>query len=227
VADTDGDGFSELVTTSNDNDTSVICPLTDPENKNATVNFAKSRGVTVWKEKDDRWAGSRQIWNQHAYFVSNVNDDGTIPRMTAERSSWDTVRGGGPNTYRQNVQGTTGFSLDKVDLTTAGVPHFDCVGSKATVHVDLCNRGLEPAAAEHATATLIEAGNPSNKLCELKSTAVLAPGACVDLSCDVAAPPGKRFDITIMGDANSQLSECNERNNTSTISGVKCDGILQ
>jgi hypothetical protein len=228
VADTDGDTFSELVTTSNDNDISLGCPATDLQNHNATVNFAKSHGVTVWKEKDDRWAGSRPVWNQHAYFVANVNDDGTIPRMTAERSSWNTARGGGPNTYRQNVQGATGFSLDKVDLTTSGVPKFDCVGSTAKVHVDVCNRGLEPAGPGTATAALIEAGNPRKVLCRLTSTAALAPGQCVDLSCDVPITPGgPRFDITIMGDANSQLEECNEGNNQSTISGVYCDAIPQ
>jgi hypothetical protein len=94
--------------------------------------------------------------------------------------------------------------------------------------VDVCNRGLEPAAAGKATAALIEAGNPRNVLCRLTSTAALAAGECVDLSCDVPMKAsGDRFDITIMGDANSQLPECNEGNNLSTITGVYCKPVVE
>ncbi|MCA9684602.1 MAG: VCBS repeat-containing protein, partial [Myxococcales bacterium] len=36
-------------------------------------------GVRVLRDKLDRWASSRNLWNQHAYSITNVNDDGTIP----------------------------------------------------------------------------------------------------------------------------------------------------
>ena len=61
MADTDGDGKSELVTTSNENDDSITCPLTDALNPSANVEFVKTHGVTVWRDQEDRWAGSRPI----------------------------------------------------------------------------------------------------------------------------------------------------------------------
>lgn len=219
VADTDGDTFSELVTVSNDNDSSVVCSGTDLQNSNATVTFEKTHGVTVWREQNDRWAGSRPIWNQHAYFVTNVDDNGIVPRMSDAQNHWR----GGPNTFRQNVQGDTGFSLSRPDLTTSGVPSFNCVGGRARVQVDVCNRGLEPIPAGQATAALIESGNPQNTLCRLAAEDALAPGGCVPLTCDVQVPPSAgRIDVMIMADPGSDISECNEGNNLSTISGVFC-----
>src|SRR5690606_27875615 len=36
-------------------------------------------GLVVLRDRLDRWASSRPLWNQHAYSVTNVNDDATIP----------------------------------------------------------------------------------------------------------------------------------------------------
>ena len=40
----------------------------------ATIN-----GVRVFQDKNNSWVNTRKIWNQHAYHIDNVNDDGTIP----------------------------------------------------------------------------------------------------------------------------------------------------
>jgi len=223
VADTDGDGYSEIVTTSNDNDVTLSCPATDPMNQKATVAFQKTHGVTVWKETESanaHWAGSRPVWNQHAYFVTNVKDDGTIPRMSEFQNNWAK---GMPNTYRQNVQGKTGIPLSRGDITTTGAPNFSCVLGKARIKVSICNRGLQTLPADKVTAALIETGKPSNQLCTMQATADLAEGACADLSCDIPVPPNSQtINVTIFGDPTDAIEECNEANNQSTISGISC-----
>jgi VCBS repeat protein len=227
VADTDGDGYSELVTASNDNDGTVKCPATDEQNQNAVVNFEPTHGVTVWKEENDRWAGSRPIWNQHNYFVTNVRDDGTIPPMGEVQNHW---QGGGPNSFRQNVQGTTGRSLTLADVTTAGVPAFKCNPSlgTATVTVDLCNRGAVALRPDEAEIALVDARpeRTTNVLCRQRNEEAIESGKCAEVECDIAVPPGQDpFDVMIMGDPTDQVRECYEQNNRSLLSRVSCDPL--
>lgn len=222
VADTDGDGYSEIVTASNDNDTSVTCPDFDQENENARVDFEPTHGITVWKEKQDLWAGSRPIWNQHNYYVTNVREDGTIPPMGQVETHW---LSGGPNTFRQNVQGTTGKSLSLVDVTTAGVPTFECKPGErvATVTVDLCNRGATMLRENQTEIALVNMAQPTNVLCRQSNNRDIDSGECIEVSCDVpVSPRAAPFDLMIMGDPLLQVDECIEDNNRSMISGIVC-----
>jgi hypothetical protein len=53
--------------------------------------------VQVIRDVEDRWIQARRIWNQHAYHVTNVREDGTIPQHQVP--SWQTL-----NTFRTNAQ---------------------------------------------------------------------------------------------------------------------------
>ncbi len=217
VADVDGDQNSEIVTASNNNDTTLNCPLTDRHDP--TVAFAATAGVTVWTVEDDTWMGSRPIWNQHNYFVTNVEDDGTVPAKAP--SHWN-ARDGGPNTFRQNVQGKTGSSLNRPDITTAGLPQFTCIASQnlADVTVDLCNRGLDPVEKAEASVALVRTDQATPELCRLQNSQVLAAGKCEPVTCTIPVTKGAApFDITIYS---AGLDECDEANNTSFISRVSC-----
>jgi hypothetical protein len=225
VADTDGDRNSEIVTVSNDNQ-SVTCDDTDLQNLNAQVEFKPTHGVTVWKEATDRWAGSRPVWNQHNYFVTNVRDDGTIPKMTEVQPHWTA---GGPNTFRQNVQGETGKSLTLADVTTAGASTFTCRPAEnlATVQVDLCNRGGRALRANETQIALRNAAEPTRLLCQERNEQAIEPGRCVQVTCDIPViPQSPPFDLEILGDALTEVDECYESNNVSIIARVACDPVL-
>lgn len=64
VADVDGDGRAEIVVGSN--------RLLD--------GAGILSGVRAWGS--DGWAGARDLWNQNAYHVTNVLDDGRVPQPT-------------------------------------------------------------------------------------------------------------------------------------------------
>jgi hypothetical protein len=131
----------------------------------------------------------------------------------------------GPNTFRQNVQGTTGKSLSLVDVTTAGVPTFDCKPAQrlATVTVDLCNRGATLLRQDQTEIALVNMAQPTNVLCQARNDRDIKSGECIEVSCDVpVAPRTAPFDLMIMGDPLSQVDECIEDNNRSMISGVVC-----
>jgi WD40 repeat protein len=57
-------------------------------------------GIRVYGDRDGAWVGTRGIWNQHAYSVTNVNDDGTIPARPV--ANWLTP---GLNNFRSNAPG--------------------------------------------------------------------------------------------------------------------------
>jgi hypothetical protein len=185
------------------------------------VAFQRTHGVTVWKEQSDRWAGSRQVWNQHNYFVTNVRDDGTIPSMAEVQSHWQT---GGPNTFRQNVQGATGKSLSLVDVTTAGASTFECDNrGMATVTVDLCNRGATPLRPDETEIAIVDQAQRTRVLCTQRNPRAIDPGRCIEVACQLAAPDrANPIDLEIFGDPKSQVGECNENNNVSVISRVSC-----
>jgi hypothetical protein len=75
VADVDNDGSAEIVVVSN----------------------GGQPAVQVIRDVQDRWIQARRIWNQHAYHVTNVREDATIPQHQAK--SWQTL-----NTFRTNAQ---------------------------------------------------------------------------------------------------------------------------
>jgi len=75
VADIDNDGSAEILVTST----------------------SGQPALQAIQDADDRWIQARRIWNQHAYYVTNVREDGTIPQEPV--NNWETL-----NTYRTNAQ---------------------------------------------------------------------------------------------------------------------------
>jgi hypothetical protein len=53
--------------------------------------------LQVFEDAQKRWIPARRIWNQHSYFVANVREDGTIPKVMPKH--W--LRN---NTFRANAQ---------------------------------------------------------------------------------------------------------------------------
>ncbi len=63
-------------------------------------------GVRVLRDRLDRWASSRNLWNQHAYSITNINDDLSVP----DSANWALTQNfldPELNNFRQNRQGST------------------------------------------------------------------------------------------------------------------------
>jgi hypothetical protein len=80
VADVDNDQSADIVVVSN---------------ANFGTNYKNT--VDVWQDEQKRWIPTRRIWNQHAYHVTNVREDGTIPKKMVP--NWKKL-----NTFRTNAQ---------------------------------------------------------------------------------------------------------------------------
>jgi hypothetical protein len=57
--------------------------------------------IDSWEDSSKRWIPTRRIWNQHAYYVTNVREDGTIPPQPV--SNWLNL-----NTFRSNSEVNAG-----------------------------------------------------------------------------------------------------------------------
>jgi hypothetical protein len=79
VADVDNDNSADIVVVSN----------------KSVGNYMYT--VQVFQDAMKRWKPTRRIWNQHAYHVTNVREDGTIPAK--QTKSWTKL-----NTFRTNAQ---------------------------------------------------------------------------------------------------------------------------
>jgi hypothetical protein len=92
VADVDNDGSADLVLVS-----SRRGDETEPGDPPPVPPRPPVPTVQVFQDRHKRWMATRRIWNQHAYQVTNVREDGTIPRVPARH--WL-----GLNTFRSNAQ---------------------------------------------------------------------------------------------------------------------------
>lgn len=129
IADIDSDGQAEIIITST---------------AFSRGNVARTKGIVVIGGFDGDWVRTRKIWNQHAYHVTNVNEDGTIP--VVERNNWLTP---GLNNYRQNAYSPD--DKDRLESFTYKAVAGGKESNVATVSLD----ALAPNAAPEITSVAI------------------------------------------------------------------------
>ncbi|MBO4350079.1 MAG: hypothetical protein J6A01_03910 [Proteobacteria bacterium] len=110
--DEDGDGYPDgkiLRSTPSSSTTVIEFPvIVDVDNDGKTEIIMVSEnwgqhGVTAYSDTWNNWVRTRRIWNQHAYHVTNINEDGSVPQH--EEANWLKY-----NNYRQNVQPEGAFN---------------------------------------------------------------------------------------------------------------------
>lgn len=174
-----------------------------------------SQGIRVFEDAADRWVRSRPIWNQHAYAVTHVNEDGTIPKTSAWAKNWTSTT---PklNNFRQNVPGNQN-ATDIGDLTsqTAG---FVCDNGKAILSAPICNRGTAPVGAGVSVGFYVG----TSKVCTAKTTAALAVGKCETVTCTWTSPPSSPTDVTVKPNDDGAIAQCHEDNDKGLVIGVAC-----
>lgn len=185
----------------------------------------KLSGVRVVRDALDRWVNSRPIWNQHAYSVTNVEDDGRVPRTSARRRNWTVP---GLNNFRQAIAGDPDTQVSP-DLTSRGA-RFSCTGTSAELEARVCNRGTEPVGA--GVPVTFYQGDPQDGavICTATTAGILPPGACAPVSCTWnGAPSGTPVDVTAVADddgtGTGSNTECHEGNNRTVIPGVVCSVV--
>ncbi|HEY8038429.1 MAG TPA: VCBS repeat-containing protein, partial [Polyangiaceae bacterium] len=228
LADVDGDGHAEMVMVSNGADpSSAGWGCMDAAGKPGTVNgvtWAQGptadkgyRGLVVFGDSADSWVGTRTLWSEHTYHVSNICDDrdtacpapnvyGSIPK--GETRNWTLPW---LNDFRQNVQDKGIFNAPDAVVALA----VDCT-TPPMAHVAIRNIGAAglPAGVEadvYDTAT-------NTKVGAVTTTYALFPGQTQTLSTPLVAPATSHgtFVAKIYVDPTSpKFHECRTDNDTS------------
>ncbi len=118
-------GYPVIADINNDDETEILCGC-------------DNLGLTAFQSANIPWQNSRKIWNQYNYFVTNINDDGTIP-----------VQQQNPHIVGDGVI-MNGFSVQQaiLDGETTAVPDATlmidsafCNNDAVDVFVTICNTG--------------------------------------------------------------------------------------
>lgn len=190
IADIDGDTFAEVLVGSQ---------------RSTTPEPDSIGGLAALEGANGEWMPTRAIWNQHAYHITNINDDGTVPAV--EQKSWLTH-----NSYRLNTF-LDRNPLDAPDLTVGFLRLEDSAGGNRRLSARVGNGGLV-SVAQGALVSFYN-GNPSAGGTLIQSTQIAAVPAGGYL--DVTISPATNLtgaEIWVVVDSDDRIGECNEQNNS-------------
>jgi hypothetical protein len=207
VVDVDNDGKSEIVVPEPNND-------------------SDHGGIEIWEDADDNWVRTRRIWNQHAYSVTNVTEDGQIPRVP--EPNWTRSR---LNNFRQNVQ--PGGLFDAPDFVVREIFRLDCDASRFGLAVVVGNDGslsVPPGILTHVVVT-----TDDTRVFDLGTVATrdwLLPGQSEQLEVVFEVPAGPQVTVIAVlatvdedGMGGQRYNECDEDNNASTSNPITCPSV--
>jgi hypothetical protein len=231
VADIDGDGRAEMLMVSNSADPSNAgWKCMDANGNPVTVNGVKwtkgtavgssYRGIVAFGDKANSWVGTRTLWSEHTYHVTNICDNrdsacdppnvyGSIPKV--EKKNWTLPW---LNDFRQNVQDKGLF--DAPDATVS--LNVDC-SNPVLLHVSVRNIGLASLPAGVDVGLFKETGTGETQIATTTTTHALFPGQTEELLVSVDPAAGTKDDTFVakilVDPANPKFHECREDNNVS------------
>ncbi len=188
VADIDNDGHAEML---------------------VVGNMGSTLGVRAFEGVNDDWLPTRNIWNQHAYHINNVNDDGTIPAV--QTPSWLTH-----NTFRLNTF-VDRDPLSSADLTAGFLRVIEQGTGGLRLTATIGNGGAAPAPSEVTVAFYEGDPNTGGTLLGEVSIPQLSADSFQDVSlADVTNLTGGQ-PIFVVVDPQDAVTECREDNNTTSV----------
>jgi hypothetical protein len=128
-----------------------------------------THGIRVFASPTRDWVGTRRIWNQHTYHITNVSERGEIP--TRERSNWTVP---GLNNFRLNVQpGAANIAdLAPIDLAV----DVSMCPARMTLYFLIENQGWAAVPAGAVIAVYVEDAGTFVLVGRVTTTRPLLPG---------------------------------------------------
>lgn len=182
--------------------------------------------VVALKSAGEPWIPSRQVWNQHAYFNTNINDDLTIP---VQQQNPHIVGGDfSMNNFLNQYSGSVFPAADaQINLQTIA-----CENDSILINMNICNAGDN--ILSFATPISFYDENPTALPATLIGDTLLNEsldlGNCVDLELRLPAPSTGKIYAIINDDHSLSLpfdlltdfpvtaiSECNFQNNIDSV----------
>ncbi|MEO1267970.1 MAG: VCBS repeat-containing protein [Myxococcota bacterium] len=202
VADVDNDGNSEIII---------------PENSSRDG----TPGLEVFEDTSDNWVRTRRIWNQHAYSVTNIDEDGQIPAQP--QPNW---LNGRLNNFRQNVQPAGLFDAPDLTVRDIVLDTDACAVSRTfTAEITVANDGRLGVPAGVPVRVFVEGGDQRVLLLDGATTRPLLPAQTELFQVTHALLSDFPSTIRVAAeiDPDMSINECIEDNNAS---GVEAECAL-
>lgn len=198
VADLDGDGHAEIVIASEG-----------------------TYGLVVFEDATDSWAPARDVWNQHAYSITNINDDLTVPTNPTQNFTLY-------NNYHSNLALPPGGTLgDELEAEILDVCTDDCDAGSLRVWARGRNTGngeIPPG------VSLALYGEPGGVRLGTATTTAATPSLmtteAVEFVVDAELLAGvSRLEVHVDDDGTGTgtVTECVETNNGFAVDGAYCE----
>lgn len=197
VVDVDGDGLTEIVVPNG-----------------GTHSDEAAFGLYVLGSADGSWSANRAVWNQHAYSITNIEDDLSVPAAPAP--NWPTW-----NTFRSGVVDPVGGGDSPDAVPLAEVCAVECEAGTWAVDVRVGNQGL--AGLRSDVPVTLYAGDT---VVETQWTAAVVVGGSVSDTLRFSVPvesltAGMRVAVDDDGRGGERVVECVELNNELALMGCE------
>jgi hypothetical protein len=204
IADVDGDGAAEIVLGHN----AFQGGGAYPSGKVRT-------GISVIGDMSDTWTDTREIWNQHAYHITNVNEDGTIPADADV--NWESY-----NNFRSGDL-FAGIGVGAPDLApeVVGLCETECVGGQLWITARVRNTGA--GGAPEGVALTLSAGGEDIETIELD--AAIPAGEASATVMFIVHPVLVEDGFTLTVDGHDGIPECHEDNNVQVWDQDTCPNL--
>lgn len=208
VADVDNDGHADIVAISN-----AYAEQCD----DGTGTKTRQSGVRVFGDPNGKWVRTRRVWNEHAYHVTNVGEDGAIPQHEAD--NWTQS---GLDNFRQNKQPGSEFAAPDAVVTL----ELQCTAPQG-VRAIVQNLG-EAALPAGVVVGLYQGTAPNGtQLATTATTRALYSAESETLFFPESLDPSLKFYAVVDdgGAPHPSWVECRANNNTSPTITAACPGI--
>ena len=191
IADVDGDGQAEIVV-----------------GHNPYQGGKEYYGITVFGDADESWTGTRSMWNQHAYHITNIDDDGSVPAVAD--TNWDSY-----NNFRSgDLHAGQGAAAPNLVPEILGLCE-ECDEGRVVVWVRVRNEG----AADATGVELVLSGRGA----ELESTVIAEVEAgMASAAVQFEIRDADAEDLEVEVDPAGSVYECDEGDNTDTWDDDAC-----
>ena len=189
-----------------------------------------SKGITVYMDTNDNWVRTRRVWNHHAYHVTNITEDGKVPKK--EEANWLNKR---YNNYRQNVQPDGLFNAPNFQAGKLEAAEKCDENHKMLIKAEVKNEGaVTSGKGMNVAFYVVDYGEKKEKywVADVTLTKSVAPGASqwVSFAWDMTAEIGGTrqklsFPVKMVfevdaplhnsGEKKGSFNECIEDDNTS------------
>ncbi len=197
IADVDGNGHADIVL-----------------GHNPYQGGKEVYGISVIADAAETWMSTREIWNQHAYHITNVDDDGAIPR--SPDINWDSY-----NNFRSgDLHAADGTSAPDLVPEILGLCEDECDEGTLWIHARLRNEGMATARSGLEIALLDSSGA---ELDRLEWTDALRTGRASSSQRFEPDPGSVAEGFSLLADPDGALLECSEDNNETDWNDAVCD----